>query len=425
MTTTMLDAPVDTIEKHFIDGFRWALSHRDTSERRVGAELKFPLVNCDGTAADYATVTRLWDYLAQRGWRQDRDPASGHVVGARKPGFRNDTVASCETGFCKPEFSLAHVGDLHDLVTEIDDLRRELASFCEQEEVRFLCYGIQPLSDPDPELLMKKGRTGVWNKVFDQHPVTNSELDPIPIGVHLFTVNAASHVHVSVTMEEAVRAVNVFNGLAGAQFALTANSSVWRGRVDRRYKDVAEKLWDWWMPAGNRTGIPERRFEDLADYVDGITSLKPVFVKRDGRPLTLKHYGSFKDYFQSEYAVGHDIDDRDVPITPREDDIELHNSCYWFNSRVSRYYTVENRTNDQQPPDDLPVLAALSLGLVSALNEAEEEVASHDWEDLRVAREAACRDGLDGRGGRTPLDTLAPRPVDASQTTALSDNLQR
>ena len=393
---------MDPIYEHVENGLRQAVN--GSGERRIGAELKFPLVNHDGTAAGFETICALWDYLQQCGWQADVDSLTGSVVGARKPGPQNDTVASCETGYCKTEFSLAHVADLFELEQAIQELRDELRPFADQHQVHFLGYGIQPVTPPSQRLLMKKSRTSVWDKIF----ASNRHIPPEDgDDMHLFTINAASHVHVSVPLEEAIPAVNVLNGFTGAQIALTAHSSIWRGQVDPHYRCVAEKFWDWWMPDGNCVGVPTKPFEDLRDYVHTIARLRPVYVKRNGQPIVLDRYRTFEEYYLAGQPMGTRLDGSDVPLEPQPDDIDLHSTCYWYNARLSRYYTVENRVNDQQPPDDLICIAALTLGLLSALAEAEEELLAYNWESLRGTRETACRDALAGRVDGIGLADLA------------------
>ncbi|MBN1673234.1 MAG: hypothetical protein JXR37_19470 [Kiritimatiellae bacterium] len=404
---------VDRLYEQFLKGFGDAAGPVDAMERRIGAELKFPLVNLDGSAVRFETVCALWDYLVERGWRPDDDAVAGRTVGARKPGERNDTVASCETGFCKTEFSLAHVATLHELAESIDRLRAELRPFAEREAVRFLGYGIQPLTRPGKHLLMKKGRTSVWDKVFGANRILPPEDGD---DVALFTVNAASHVHINVARDEAVAAVNVLNGFAPAQIALTAHSNIWQGRPDPDYKCVAEKFWDWWMLDASRIGVPEKPFADLKDYVATVAGFRPVYVKRAGKPIVLTRYKTFAEYFGAERAVGEDPDGRDVELVPDPHDADVHATCYWFNARLSHYYTVENRVNDQQPPDALICIAALSLGLVSALPEAGEVLAALDWADLREARDAACRHGLEARLGGGALAGLSARMLDLAET---------
>jgi gamma-glutamylcysteine synthetase len=231
--------------------------------------------------------------------------------------------------------------------------------------------------------------------------------------VHMFTINAGSHVHVGISPEEAVKAVNVLCGFSAGRIALPAHSNVWRGRTDG-YKSVAEMLWDWWKPAEGRCGLPPRPFDDLEDYVDTISGLRPIYVKRDGRPVVLKGYSSFADYFGCSEASGLDLEGQKQPLVPETCDIDLHNSCYWYTARISRYFTVENRVFDQQPPEDLLCTAALTLGLVSALDEAWEELSSFDWNDLRNGRERACREGLSGTVDSTSLVDFGSRMVEVA-----------
>jgi gamma-glutamylcysteine synthetase len=400
------------ILEHFVKGFEKALAGRKSGERRIGAELKFPLVTADGATVDRETVSALWRYLVRRGWKPDVDAVTGEVVGARKPGPLNDTVASCETGYSKTEFSLAHVGNLHHLQRSMEELREELRPFTEERGAFFLCHGIHPVTRPSKRLVMKKVRASVWDDVFPGNSYVPPEEGR---NIHLFTVNAASHVHVSTSMEESVPAVNVLTGFSGAQIALTAHSRVWKGRIDPEYRCVAEKFWDWWIPEGRRVGVPERPLRDLADYCREIASFRPIFVKREGVPYLVKCYDTFADCHLARPMAVECLDGSGAELEPCEADIDTHCTCYWWNARITRYYTVENRANDEQPPDALASVAAMTLGLVSALPEASEALSARDWETLRASREGACRDALAGAVGGTKLRDLAREMLDLAR----------
>ncbi|MBN1589143.1 MAG: hypothetical protein JW888_06490 [Pirellulales bacterium] len=390
----------------FHESFCRAIAGRKYTGRRIGAELKFPMVNLDGTAANQSSLVALWEYLQQNGWERIVDRVTGTLAGARIAGPMNDAVASCETGFCKPEFSLAHVADLFELNESIDALRELLNPFLHERGVRLLGYGIQPVTPPSGSLLFKKERSCFWDRA-----VPSNWRIPAEQGddVHLFTINAGSHVHVSVELEDAVDAVNVLNGLAGPQIALTAHSSVWQGKPDDRYVCVNEKLWDWWKPAAARSGVPQRAFVDLEDYVRTIEKLAPIYVRRNGQPILLRQFQTFGEYFASDEAAGQSLDGKTIPLVPQRADIRTHNSCYWYTARISQYFTVENRVFDQQPPDDLVCVAALTLGLVSALDESKALLSDCAWAELREARDVACRHGLQGRTQELSLLTLAQR----------------
>ncbi len=408
------------IYKHITDGFSRAAEQRETDQRRIGAELKFPMVNADGSAVNLETYHTMLRHLTQVGWSPVKDKMTGKVVAARKPGPMNDTVAACETGFCKPEFSLAHEPDLFSLRDSVRRLREELEGFSRKNDVYFLGYGIQPVSRPSQDLMMKQTRTSVWDKVFGANRcIPERDGDD----VCLFTVNSASHVHVSVSRAEAVDAVNALGGFTGAQIALTANSSVWKNRVDPDYKCAAEKFWDWWMEDHARVGIPSRPFEDLEDYSRAIGSFRPVYVKRDGMPIILKDYETFHEYYASDEAVGYDTEGNRVRIKPQKADVDLHFTCYWHNARISRYYTVENRANDQQPPSDMLCIAAITLGLIASAREAAGAIRDYSWEKLQKTRPAACSDGLTNNRIDPSLEELAGRMLELAETGLKSRGL--
>jgi gamma-glutamylcysteine synthetase len=401
----------ERIYRHVLDGFERAV--QDGGRRRVGAELKFPFVKDSGEAVERETVDALWAHLVRRGWRRDTDTAGGPVVGARRAGECNDTVASCETGYCKVEFSLAHAADIHGLRRELDTLEADVRPFLDAHGVRLLGYGIQPVTAPSADLLMRKMRASFWDKALPSNRVLPPEKGD---DVHLFTVNACSHVHVSTTPREAVRLVNVLNGLAGAQLSVTAHSNVVTGWDPPPYKCINEKLWDWWEPVRGRVGVPEAPFADLRDYVTRVSALRPIYVKRAGRPVLLSgHYERFSDYFAESEALGATPEGERCVLRPSLEDIAVHHSCYWYTARISRYFTVENRVFDQQAPDALLAPAALTLGLACAAEEAWEEVSSHAWATLRETREQACRAGMDWRLNGTGAASLAGRMLEAAE----------
>ncbi|MEA3366014.1 MAG: glutamate-cysteine ligase family protein, partial [Candidatus Hydrogenedentes bacterium] len=386
---------LDKIHRRFTEGFAAVADPQDGhNPRRIGAELKFALVNADATAASRETVAELWPYLADRGWDLVHDGLTGAPSGARVAGEQNDSVASCETGYCKTEFSLAHMADLNAVEKQVSSLRELLQPFAEERGVFFLGFGTLPGTPPSAKLVAKKGRASFWDRVFpSNHFIAPEDGDD----VHLFTVNVASHVHVSVAELEAFEAVNVLNGFVPAQIALMANSSVWKGQYDPDYKCVAEIFWDMWEAAKQRAGMPLKPFENSRDYARHVAELAPVYVKRYGTPIILKNYDSFLDYAADGSAWGYDPNEERVPLEPSMKDLDTHNSCYWYNARISRYYTVENRVCDQQPPEDLLCPAALTLGLVEARKEAWEELEAYDWNLLRTARVEACKKGINAR----------------------------
>ncbi len=378
---------------------------------RIGAELKLPLVRESGEAASREEVESLWRFLAERAWTDDTE--NGRLIGASRPGEMNDTVGSSETGYCKTEFSLAHVSDLHALSRQLDELRSDLDAFSARSGLHFLGCGVHPVTPPGPDLRVIKERASVWGEIFRSNEI-------IPAGegddMDLFTVNAGSHVHVSLPPTDAIEAVNVINGFAPAQFALNANAGVWRNTIDPDHEMVSEIFWDWWAPARGRVGIPPEPFTDLAHYAEMIAGLDLLYVKRPDGPLTFDKSPTLGEFLAAGSHPARTLAGEAIDISPAPGDLDLHNSCYWFNARISRYFTVENRVNDQQPPDDLLFPAILTTGLAAALPEGREALAAYAWDDIIRARPDACRRGLDAQVGSQPVTRLIGEMLDVAET---------
>ncbi|MGA1871351.1 MAG: glutamate-cysteine ligase family protein [bacterium] len=397
--------------EYFIDKFKRVESQRGLHgmRRRVGSELKFPMVNLDGSAVDCALPEALWDFLGTKDWSPVFDSCVGKVTGAEKKGEMNEHRASCETGFCKVEFSLAHMANLHNIHESIQELKSVIHEFSEHFRVAFLGFGLQPLTPPGKHLLMKKSRNIFWDRIFGGHTHIPEHQGT---DVHLFTVSASNQVHIDVQVEEAVDAINVFNAFAGPQLALTANSNIWKGYIHPRYKCLGEIFWDWWLKGTHkaRYGVPEKKFSSLEEYFLSILKFSPVFVKREDKPVGLPYCPSFLDFYSCtddalqcasgcmrRRRCGLLADQTEVKVTKKIHDLDQHFTFFWHNARLSRYYTLENRINDQQPPEEMMTIPALTLGIMENLEDAVRLMNEYPWEVWRKLRIQAACDGLDAQ----------------------------
>ena len=403
--------------RHFLRRFEEIESQRDlrNRKRRIGSELKFPLVKMDGQAAESDKTTALWKFLIGKGWEPLKDSYSGEIVGATRQGEMNEDRAACETGFCKVEFSLAHTDTLNRLHDSVKEIRTLMAEFGEEHGVAFLGFGIHPVTPPGKHLLMKKSRNLFWDRLFggNNHIAPDDGTD-----VHLFTISASNQVHIDVTMEEAVDAVNVFNGIAGPQIAMTANSNIWKGRISSGYKCLGEMFWDWWLKNHNkgRYGVPDRKFNSLEDYFMAVLDFPPVYVRRKGMPVGLPHCSAFSDFYTCTDDLtrcergdslsgqcGLTPEGNAMAINKHVEDLDQHFTFFWHNARLSRYYTLENRINDQQPPEDIMSVPALTLGIMENLGEAVRLINEYPWDMLQEARIEAARSGPGATVRGTPV----------------------
>jgi len=358
-----------------------------TGKRGVGMEAKFCLTDSRGEAVSREQLEALFYDLADGEWNIMLDENLDVPTGVTREFPACPAVITTGTGHCKIEFSVPYADNLHGLRFNMEMMLNDVKAYMGGRGIHLLCLGVHPVTEPHPDLVQRKTRHIFWNRVFESGMV------------HLFALSADCQAHVDVEPGEVHEAVNVMQGFAGAQIALTANATVWQNRIDSDHLDVREAFWDWWLPEEERAGIAPAPFRSLEDYVNRLASLRPVFVERDGENLGIYHYRDFREYYSSgDAAEGITPQGDIVPIYPERKDIDLHDTFNWYTARLSRYCTLENRANCQQPPEDIMTVPALTLGLMENLGEALVFLADYDWSALRACRTEAISVGPKAKG---------------------------
>lgn len=375
---------------HYLDRFRRKQLRTGDRSRRVGLEAKFCLTDSAGEAVAGEQLQYLFTHLETLGWKPVVDAHLGVFTGATIEWDGIPAVISTGTGHCKVEFAVPHAADLHTLESNFRRMVDDARVYTGPNGVHLLCLGVHPVTSPGPQLVQRKARHLFWDRVF------TSGL------VHLFALSADCQVHVDVSPSEAHMAVNVLQGFTGAQIALTANATVWNGIVDGEHLDVREAFWDWWLPEEDRVGVARKPFRSINDYVGRVASMRPVMVEREGVTLGIYEYPTFAGYYGGGKATAQTVGGEEIAVVPDVNDIDLHDTFNWFSARLSKYCTVENRANCQQPPDDIMAIPALTLGLVENLEESQSFLREYDWDMLRDFRLEAIKvgpraevDGLD------------------------------
>ena len=401
-----------SILNHYMSRFERKASERKKERREVGMEAKFCLTDSNGNAVPASFLEELFAHLSDIGWSLNQDNNLGVATSAVKESDTCPAMISTGTGHCKIEFSVPYAMSVGDLEKNLSRMVEDVKSCIVPNSVHLLCLGVHPVTEPEPSMVQRKTRHLFWDEVF------KSGL------VYLFAICSDCQVHVDVEADEVHAAVNVLQGFTGPQIALTANATVWKGRIDPEYLDVREAFWDWWLGGEDRAGLASKPFSSLPDYVDRISSMRPVFVIRKGESLGIYHYPSFRDYFGSgDGAEAYTCEGKKVEVLPEEGDIDLHDTFNWYTCRLSHYGTVENRANCQQPPEAIMAPAALTLGLVENLDRAAGYLAGFDWDLLREMRRASLRTGPAARVWEVPVLEMSRKMLElAEEGLANRDN---
>ncbi|MCC9312271.1 glutamate-cysteine ligase family protein [Kitasatospora sp. RB6PN24] len=395
--------------------------------RRVGLELEFPVVELGtGRGLDRAGAQRLWHALVRRdpSWRLVQESITGAVTGVRRARDGFDERLNTDTGVCTVELSLAPQRTVGLAVDAAHEVLRTLQELLEPMGCTVLCAGIQPRTWADPARKSQKD----WYLLLVRR-----------WHLHHWMVPLASHqASVDVTPDEAARAVNVLSGFAGVFTALTACSPVARGR-EQEWKEMRNWVWherSTRVPpaeaAYTSNSMPAQPFADMGAYLDHHWASRVWFL------TNLKSGGcevlggrSFKDFLLARDPVpARRIDGTPMLAAPDREVLDrihqygwpaakLHYSFDsradldgvrraidrgrlgdWFEEHAVNCY-VENRSCGVAPQGEEGVAAALTLGIVERLDDAEALLKEWAWPQWRELWLRASIHGLAAEDDRS------------------------
>jgi gamma-glutamylcysteine synthetase len=350
------------------DRFARRFPSRLEGPRKIGRGAEFPLVWPDGRAADAAL---LWEpLLGESGARTTREVRGrrGLIVRVDFP----EVAYEVEMGRATIEVVLPPAVDLADLEARSRSGFARLVRAAGARGILVLGYGIQPRTAGGVRLMTPKRRYLAL-------------ADSVGPPWRHFTTTASDQLQVDITRAELVDAINLMNLLSGAIIALTANSSVYAGRVGRFVSGREGLL------AGlgeHRHGMTPRHFAALEEFLTFVCEQR-CYVLPKGRAF-VRFGRPFAAYLAS----------RGGALTREVWTRYLWHEHYIWNSarpRVS-HGTIEVRPACQQPPGESLAAAALSLGLVEALPEVKgfvgDLLGSDPWPAMAAYRRDAVRFGL-------------------------------
>lgn len=353
--------------------------------RTVGREAEFTLVRPDGRAGDSAL---LWEpLLAATGGRPVHDqPApdgSRLLVGVETDRW----FCLAEVGRGTIEVGVGPAPSLGELARDLEAALGAILPVVHGTGQLLLGYGIQPRTPPRPGLMTPKRRYLALLEV-----VGRSWLR--------FGLTASDQVHVDAARDELVPMMNAVNAASGAIVALTANSSVYGGRVGR-FASGREGLMTAMVPEPFRHGAVPRPFADAIDYVRWTLGFR-CLVLPDG------HGG-----FRGPGATYAEVLRREGP---RFEDWTFHEHYLWPSGRPrSRLGTLEIRPACQQPGGSFAA-AAFEVGLAEAWREVTELLRDllgpGWWRAMLAYRARAVREGV---RAREPVPGLLGKLLDLAE----------
>ena len=389
-------------EKQFVNSLKFS------KKRIIGAEVELVAIKKDGRSISWEQAKNLFKELAKiKGWEGFRDMKSGPIIGVKstttKHGWHD--IIMNDTGIGLIEIAMAPEYDLHKIRKRYLKIKNQLIDAGEKLGIKFLGYGIQPISVPSPNLVTQRKRYLIFSR-------NKLKLRKKKSGAKMYsTVIAANQTNINLKNKtEAIEALNTLLALVPVQIALFSNSSVNEGKIDE-YKARRGAFWY----GSNKPwhyGMPSRPFSDLEDYFRAIWSLQTFMVKRDSELYMFEEYIPFAKFLEfggdGTSYTGRQL----LKIQPTRADVEFHNGFVWWDARIKtpeKTTYLEIRPCATQPPGEQMTVFAFHLGIVENLKAVQKVLAKISWKDLLDARHMVIVDGFKAKIKDIPVAELAEK----------------
>jgi gamma-glutamylcysteine synthetase len=327
--------------------------------RQIGIEKEMLVTDKDGFMADI--TEKIWPHLKESGLEVDMDE---HLKDTINGFFIKKHQITTDFGKGTFELVLAPQKSIQAAEENIKKLLRVLYPVCKKENLRIVSLGYQPRSKEAFTGVVKKQRYDILLSSFKKKVLPSS-------------LTASDQVHVDVTADEFVTALNVLTGLAGFMMVLFSNSPVRYGKQTGSH--VLREFFRHYL-GKTRTGIPPTPYKSIEDYLSRVWEMKCFMTKKGKRfyaPMK-----KFKDYVRR-------LSDQDV-----FEAFCIHEGTIYNCARPRFYGTIEVRPACLQPWEDMVAVPAFVLGLTENLSESEAFMKNFKWETLRNMRDQASEKGF-------------------------------
>ncbi len=406
---------------------KFKANRNQLNSKGIGIEMELPLVSQTGEAIKISVVEKMFEYLRTKGFHLKKTDSSNLITSAVKVNKKSaekftyhlDTVMT-DVGYSTLEVILAPQDNLHLLQQSLSELMNLLVAYFDTQDCKILGYGIQPITPPSRKLLMPKERYLFIENFSPNRYIPKKE----GVDAHLLTITASNQCHIDIEQNEMINAVNVLNALSGIHIILHANSPIWKGNIQAKYKAYREVFWQYCYPDRTKQmGIPPK-FRDTNHYLKYLLSFKTMLIERK-KLIQITNKSSYHSFMLNKSpAIGKTLEGDEVIIQPKTADLHYLNSFCYFNARlVPKLGTIESRMCCQQPPNASLAPTAMTLGILSNLEEAKKLMDAHPWEIWKQIRLGALQHTFKSKIEGKSILPLVSKVLEVAKEGLLKRNL--
>jgi len=361
---------VDLLETEYFKRFS-KYDDLDDSQRKIGLELEFPVLDINGNPPDIEVIHSLFDYIHEK---FEWEPIFFKDIYYGVENLTQYEKLTFESGRVCIEYSSPPCKNIYELKKRVIQILDVIAEYLDHISYYLFCGGLSPNIHPNSDFALK---IDCYHFLTEE---TRHHFVPEDIGkdylAYLFTSHNSPHIDIG--SRETIEVFNTLNALSGLQIALTVNSAIWKGMPNMEYKCLRNHFYEKMYPhRSNFITMPAYFPRNKREYIDYILNVPPLMISRNNSYLRILNKKSLYDFLKTSTCRASNSSGEETEVFPDYTDFFFNEHYIWTNSRLrSKFGTIENRASCQQPQKDLFCVAALILGLISNKEEAQELVSS-------------------------------------------------
>ena len=368
----------DEIKREYLNGAK--------KDVKIGVELeRIPIQKESFSSIPYSGDAGmngiLKEFSRYEGWDYITD--AGTIIGLKND---NDTI-TLEPG-CQFELSIEPKTSIIELKSKIDSIDKSLKPILKKYDVKFLNYGINPVTTYRHISLLPKQRyhlmaNYLWGILSD---VMMRETAGIQICIDFKNE------------EDAMRKFRLSNMIMPFVTAICANSPI-RGGVDTGYKSF--RGLSWLNTDNERCPFMSKKLYEgkysFSQYISDVLETPMIFINRD-KPVFINGKINFAQFLKNGYNG----------LYPTIEDFKLHANLYFPDVRLRNF--IEIRNHDCSAKGMPYALMALYKGIMyddNAMWEVENILSKFSYYQLAELRYSVVKTALETKIGRVYINEYA------------------
>ncbi len=398
-------------------------------KRRVGLEFEYPVIRKDGKPVLQKEINRLFNFFASKKWTKKKDRYTKQIIGVYKKTKHGTFMIDNDGSPGILEIGTPPHYDLFSLKKEQEGIMKHIFSFLKKTH-SLLGYGVSPFTDPHDLTIAPKGHYPHMVTIVDDFELFRP-----------YYILSSTQTNISGSLPELLKAANVFFALSGPLVSISANISVYNGKI-LPFRDARGSFADNFKKKVRRTyidavGIPNKPFVSWKEYMtflfdrpghlllidgefyavhdhkthllDALKNKKPILVQRlkkttdKKKPKREKKVLKIQDLWLMQAILWTDIRlkfsfKESIKTEEFLQALESDEKTFetYLKKNFSNYY-IEIRPVTTQPKNEQYAMPAFCLGLMEELHKVEKIIYKHDWTVWKKMRVAGYKKGLQAK----------------------------